>query len=157
MTDHADTWTPDLVREAIVEAMRWQARVPDKDGPRGVSSGMPAIQMDIEDRLAEGWDSVVPIDANAAERPLPVTSEDVSRYQFALSWPAEFLTKAGMRDPDMARAVSAACLSEAFDRSFARLLRAYGLGRARGYALRDRGLAIISVRLDQLGVPTWGA
>ncbi|WP_172794877.1 hypothetical protein [Loktanella sp. 3ANDIMAR09] len=111
--------------------------------------------MDIEDRLAEGWDSVVPVDELEAAAPIPVTPEDVSRYYEALCWPSEYLTKGGMRDPDMARAVSAACLAEAADRSFAKMLEKLGLSRSRGHALRDRGLAIISVRLSEKGVPLW--
>ena len=119
---------------------------------------MPTFKLTMEQRMAEGWDAVVPLDENEAERPIDPTPEQVTQMNAALRWPAEILVGNDLRDTravDMARAVSAACMAEAYGLSFARLIRERGIARAHAYTLRDRGLSIISRRLDKLGVPAW--
>ncbi|SHE78544.1 hypothetical protein SAMN05444339_10256 [Loktanella atrilutea] len=138
--------------------MIWQRRAVGRVGPGGIRGAMPTFRLSYEQRMAEGWDAVVPVDENEAERPIDPTPAQVTRMLAALRWPADILVGNDLRDTraiDMSRAVSAACQAEAYDMSFARLVRERGIARVHAYTLRDRGLSIISQRLTKMGVPAW--
>lgn len=147
-----DHWTPDLVRQAIVDALRWVHHAGPRAGPSPIRSAMPEFCLTMEERLALGWDSVVPADDEDRPSRQAPTPDQISRHEDALLWVARIIRP---KSEEMARAVNAACAAEAWGASFSRLVRERGLHRSRAYTLRDRGFSILSYTLDQRGVPVW--
>lgn len=153
MTEDLDTWTPDLVRDCMVEAVRWLNRYGGRAMPAGYRSNMPDFHLSVEERLAEGWDAVPGWDdLDAIEQHHRPSAGQVVRLQQALDWPAMYLAPV---DPALANAVHAACVAEAKGSPFKRELARRNVPRVHGYRLRDRGLSMISQRLDMTGVPIW--
>jgi hypothetical protein len=149
-----DHWTPALVEERLIEAVTFLRHSERRVGPRGYHSAMPRYTPTIEDHLAEGWGMPEPPDDDdGPEEPLPrYTAAQVEGLHAALSWVGKIIAP---EKPDMARAVNAWIFAKAYGRPFNRVLRARGIARTRAYALRDRGLATISVRLQARGVPAY--
>ena len=144
MSDH---WTPDLVQEAISEALRWLRHAGANDGPRSYGSGMPKPALSIEERLAAGWDAVA--DSDDAEVRLNPDRAQIARYESALLWVPDILAPI---DEDMARMVNVYCACKAFSHSFSRNIT---IDRASAYRLKDNGLVRLSVALDRRGEPVW--
>ena len=146
-----DGWTPDLVGEALLDAMRWVRRHGGPAGPRGFRSGQPAYLPTFEELLE---DFGIPERAGDEEEErdliLPPTPAQVSRHLAALQWPADFLCPAHIGS---ARMLGLWAICKVSRRSFAGAVKARGVARGIAYQLRDRGLSMISQGLDRDGVP----
>jgi len=49
------TWTPELVRDRMIEAVRWARYNAGPTGPAPLRSMMPKFEPTLADHLAEGW------------------------------------------------------------------------------------------------------
>jgi hypothetical protein len=111
---------------------------------------MPAFSPSFEDFLEEGWgipEAEDDLDGKALI--LPPSPALVTRFIAALEWPTVYLCPA---NPGAARMVSLWGLCKATRRPFDRAVKDRGLGRGAAYALRDRGLSLISQGLTRDGV-----
>ena len=90
----SDVWTPQLVGEAMVEAMKWVRRTAPA-GPRGmVTASLPVSVLSLEDFLEQGWglpENADDDEPDERELILPLTAKQVSRHMAALQWPADYL------------------------------------------------------------------
>lgn len=143
-----DGWTPKLVGEALVDALRWVRYAAGRTGPAGmVSAAMPEAILSAEDRLALGWDAA--IEADAEDRPpllLRPSAQQVSRHLEALEWPAVYLL------PDhkgSARMLGLWAAYKAYRRPFDAAVKERGVHRSMAYQLRDRGLSLIAMGLTR--------
>lgn len=143
-----DHWTPALVEGRLIEAVRFLRHLPDRAGPQGYKSAMPHFRPTLEDFLEEGWGLPDPPDDDE-EPPPRLTAGDVQRMLEALAWVPDLLAP---DQPEIARALNAWVFAQAHDRPFKKVIRQRGLSRTRAYGMRDRGLAIISVKLARKGV-----
>lgn len=155
-SDPQDGWTPKLVGEHLIEALRWARYAAGRTGPVGyVAQRLPEAVLSIEDRLALGWDAAVKADPED-QRFLRVqlSASQVSRHEAVLAWPATYLVPSG--HTGSARMVGLWAASRAYKRSFDQALKARGVGRSLAYRMRDRGLSLIAQGLDKDGVRTSG-
>lgn len=147
-----DHWTPELVEERLIEAVRFVAHAAGRAGPAGFSSGLPEFHPTLEDFLAEGWGLPDPPDEEEETAPAKPTPDQVERHLAAVAWVADYLAP---EHPGRARAVNAWIFAQAHRRPFAKVIRERGMSRSFAYRLRDQGLSILSQRLDAEGVPPW--
>jgi len=150
------TWTPALVGETLIEAVRWvhyTGGTAGPDGFRGVG-GVFKLQSTLADHLDEGWGlPEIAGDDDPEERLLyvPPKPRTVSLYEAALEWPSEYLDG----DHNGAGAILAVWVRcKVFRRSFDGAVTRRGtISRGAAYRLRDRGLSMISQGLDRDRVP----
>ena len=148
-----DHWTPLLVQDAAVSAVKWLDDAVGRVGPKGFRSALPRWVPTLEERIAEGWGPPESDDEDPRVQ-LVASPEEIARHHFALSWVALYLRPI---DVEMARCTNAWLAAKARRRSFPRIVEERGLRRTYAYTLKDRGLSIISVRLDRRDVFPWGA
>ncbi|WP_226341007.1 hypothetical protein [Gemmobacter serpentinus] len=150
-TPVVDTWTPKLVGERFVAALRWATYSGGAVGPAGIRGSMPAYNPTMDDHLDEGWG--LPEVAGDGEPGdgkrlvVQATAAQVTAYEAALIWPAVYLYPAYEGSARML-CLWARCKARrvSFD---AAVKRRGTIARATAYRMRDRGLSIISVGLDR--------
>ena len=145
-------WTPKLVGEALIEAIRWVRRCGGRVGPGGFATArLPEAILSLDDHLAAGWGlpetADEPEEARLVIRPTPA---QIDRHLAALQWPATYLCPA---NHGSARMVGLWATCKATRQPFARAIDGRGVSRPAAYALRDRGLSLIAQGLDRDGVP----
>lgn len=150
----APSWTPKIVAEQLVEAMRWAA-AQGPVGPRGFNHVRLNFSATLEEHLAEGWGlpEAAEDDGRCEDRPLRLMLPPavVSRHRDALEWPAVYVARDNNTSARML-GLWAAC--KAGKRSFDGAIKAKGgIARAHAYRYRDRGLSLISIGLARDGVP----
>ena len=142
-----DEWTPKLVGEELVEAVRWAYRAGGRVGPAGYGSGMPQMMMSQMDRLAEQWDIVA--DQEPVPRRRMLGPDEVSRAERVLLWQSTYLKDS----PVVAEALAiwifckikkGVRYGDALDRQ--------GIARATAYRRRDNALAMIAKGLTRDGI-----
>lgn len=149
-----DQWTPKLVQERMVEAVRWAQYNAGPIGPSGVRGSMPSYAPTLEERLAEGWglpDGPDEEELKARGRVLRVmlSPEKISETLRVLEWPARFLVPQHAGD---ARVLGLWLRCKVLRLSFDEAVkRRRFLDRGIAYRMRDRALRIISVGLDRAG------
>lgn len=144
-----DGWTPALVGEALIEAMHWVRRHGGPAGPRGMSSVQFNFVADLDVHLEAGWglpEIAGEDEPEECELILPATPAQVSRHLAALQWPADYLCPERIGS---ARMLGLWAVCKVSRRSFAGAVKARGVARGMAYQLRDRGLSIISQRLER--------
>lgn len=147
-----DGWTPQLVGEQLLEAMRWVRRTAPA-GPRGmVTAALPTVSLTLDDFLAEGWGLPEVADDDEPERELvlPPSAKQVSRHMAALQWPADYLCP---QHVGSARMVGLWAACRAYRRPFSKAIEGRGISRPAAYQLRDKGLSLISQGLTRDRVP----
>lgn len=165
-----ETWTPKLVGERMVEAVRWAAFTGGKVGPGGIKGSMPSFNPTLDDHLDEGWG--LPETAgdeepgNGKRLVVQATAAQITAYEAALNWPAVYLYPAHEGSARLLclwvrckvhrrpfEGAIKARYSRMVQRDGDKAQREWGMSRATAFRLRDRGLSIISVGLDRDGVP----
>lgn len=156
MMQEVETWTPKLVGERLIEAVRWARYAAGPVGPSGVRGSMPEYAPTWEDRLAEGWGLPDGPDADEeanAQRQLRImaTPAQIDAHLAALEWPARYVVPDA---PGDARVLNLWVRCKVFKRPFNEAVdKRRFLTRAAAYRMRDRALTTISVKLDRDGVP----
>ena len=152
-SESSESWTPEVVEARLIEAVRYVQRVGGRAGPAGYISLMPEFRPTLEDFLAEGW-PLPDDDEEAGETAmmLQLPAHAVSQRLAALVWVADLLAPSHL---GYARAVNAWIMARVYNLPFKVVLRDRKIGRQVAYTHRDRGLALLSVRLDRAGVPVW--
>lgn len=142
-------WTPDLVREEMVEALRWARQAAGPVGPRGIKSGMPAIVMTHLERMAEDWPGIQELERQP--KPKRYSPAQVSHFERVIEWQLRYLreapTCASMLGLWLACKVSKGV-------TFGKACDAQGIVRATAYRYRDKALSWIAQGLEADGVPT---
>lgn len=149
-----ETWTPKLVSERMVAALRWATYSGGRVGPSGIVGSMPAFNPSLEDHLEEGWG--IP-EVAGDDEPEPkrlvvnATAAQITAHEEALLWPARYLYPA---HEGSARMLCLWLRCKVLRRPFDEVVKRRGtISRATAFRLRDRGLSIISVALDREGRP----
>ena len=150
----SDGWTPQRAGEALVEALRWARYAAGQTGPAGmVGMRLPGVALTDEQFLELGWGIRESADDPADAPPMRVqlSARQVSRHEFALTWPAVYLVGAGLQGSARMVGLWAAC--RAYRRPFSKAIAGRGVSRPAAYALRDKGLSLISQGLARDRVP----
>ncbi len=150
MHEH-DGWTPKLVGERLVEAVRWARYNAGPTGPASVRALMPTYLPTTQDRELEGWGDPE-IAEIEEERPLrrPPSPAKISAMLAALHWSAQYAAP-GL--PGSARILNLWIRSKVHGVNFGTVIEKRGeMSRASAYRMRDRALAAIAVGLTNDGV-----
>ncbi|PJO47198.1 hypothetical protein CWE02_19230 [Brucella pituitosa] len=149
MQERHQTWTPDLVGKALIEAVRFCMITGGPHGPARIRNSMPELAMTLTDRLGAGWRSVdtnVPVKKRRRYSP-----QEVSFFDKAIQWPIDYLP-----DQDgQARVLQLWLRCKITRVRFADEVACKGWSRATAYRQRDRALSTISVGLDSARMPIW--
>jgi hypothetical protein len=153
--EELETWTPKIVGDRMVAALRWATYTGGRVGPGGIKGSMPAFNPTLEDHLDEGWglpDRAGDDDPEDGKRlVVQATAAQITAHEAALNWPADFLYPA---HEGSARMLCLWLRCKVHKRSFDDAIKRRGtISRATAFRLRDRGLTIISVGLDLRRVP----
>ena len=150
-----DVWTPKLVRERLVEALRWARYTGRAVGPAPVRTMMPAYKATLEDHLDEGWGlpEVADDDSEIEEARilrLSISAELAQAYIEALGWVATYVAP---DQPTAARVLNAWLRCQVLNNgeAFLRQCGRMGVSRGHAYRLRDRALRMIAQGLDRDG------
>ncbi|WP_101341855.1 hypothetical protein [Cereibacter azotoformans] len=143
-----ETWTPETVEQALVDALTWVRSTGGPVGPRGFSRSQSRFVR------ALGWEDEWGVVETADDDEPPqvriqASAERVTFFEAALEWPARYLC------PDhvgSARCVGLWARCKARKASFAHEAKARGLARRHAYTLKDRGLSMIAQGLERDGV-----
>jgi hypothetical protein len=146
--EELETWTPKLVGDRMLAALRWATYSGGPVGPSGIKGSMPAFNPTLDDHLEEGWGlPEVAGDEGAEERKLVlnVSAAQVSAHEAALNWPARYLYPA---HEGSARMLGLWLRCKVYRRDFGEVVKRRGvMSRASAFRLRDRGLTTISMGL----------
>lgn len=148
----SDGWTPARAGEALVEALKWARYAAGRTGPASYGGmRLPGMTLTDEEFLELGWGIRESADDPAEAPPMRVqlSARQVSRHEAALQWPAVYLVGAGLQGSARMVGLWAAC--KAYRRPFAKAIDGRGVSRPAAYALRDRGLSLISQGLARDG------
>jgi hypothetical protein len=150
---HAEGWTPTLVKERLIEAVRWARYNVGPTGPAPIRSAMPSYTATLEDHLAEGWGFPEQAEDNAPDEKvlrINLPPEKVQQLIDALEWCAKYLAA---DHPGSARMLNLWVRCRVYKADFNRNIEARGLSRSHAYRLRDRGLSVIAQALAANRVP----
>lgn len=145
---YIDVWTPKIVGEELVEAVRWAQAAAGPVGPARFKATMPEPYFLTWERVYEGWDEELPPDATPPRR-RPYPPARISFFERVLWWPSEYLR--GHDGPARVLKVWVRC--KVFRVPFNKEVDRRGWNRATAYRQRDRALALISMGLASKGVP----
>lgn len=153
MTIEPETWTPKLVRERMIEAVRWARYNAGATGPAPIRSVMPDFKATLEDHLEEGWG--FPEKAEGVEEAEKVTRiqlspERIDEMIWVLDWCRLYLVKERPGDAVMLN-LWLRCKVHRSNFDHALKTRGFALSRRHAYRMRDRALSHISQRLDREG------
>lgn len=153
ITIDEETWTPKLVRERMIEAVRWARYNAGPTGPAPIRSAMPSYKPTLEDHLEEGWG--LPEKAEGVEEAervvrIPLSPERIDEMIWVLDWPRLYLAK---EHPGDAVMLNLWLRCRVYKSNFERALQARGFPMSRRHAdrMKDRALSHISQRLDREG------
>lgn len=155
--DLSDVWTPKMVREKLVDAVRWAQHNAGSTHPAGVrvSSLYRSYLTTDEDFDIEGWGLRESADdpTEPPPRRRQLTPRQVSALTDALHWPGRY-SVAGFPTASRVLNMWVRCKVHRFD--FDKAVEHRGeMSRASAYRYRDRALAAIAQGLTRDGVLTW--
>ena len=151
---HVDTWTPKLVGERLIEAIRWARYNAGPTGPAPVRALMPTYIASPKEREEAGWDGQENVD-DPTEVPnyrRPLKPREVSALIEALYWPAKYSV---VELPTATRVLNLWLRCKIYRGNFDKVIEhRREFSRATAYRYRDKALAAIAVGLERDGVPT---
>jgi hypothetical protein len=147
------TWTPELVRDRMIEAVRWARYNAGPTGPAPLRSMMPKFEPTLADHLAEGWglpEKAEGVNEASTVLRIPLSPKRVDEMIWVLDWCRLYL--AGDRPGD-AVILNLWLRCRVYKGNFGAALerRGFALSRQHAYRMRDRALSHISQRLDGEG------
>ncbi|WP_336801765.1 hypothetical protein [Kaistia sp. MMO-174] len=151
----ADVWTPKMVRECLVEAIRWARYHAGPTGPAAVRSTFPAFVAGPEDFEAEGWG--IRESADDPTEPPPtrrrLSPREVSQLTDALFWTTRYVIA---ELPTSALVLNLWLRCKVYRRNFDDAIASrQEMSRASAYRYRDRATAAIAMGLTRDGVEPW--
>lgn len=153
MVHHIDTWTPKLVGERLVEAIRWARYNAGPTGPAPVRAAMLAFLPTQGEHDIEGWGHVerqVDDDPPSARRQL--RPAEISALTAALYWPARYSV---IEFPSATRVLNLWLRCKVYRGNFDKVIETRReFSRATAYRYRDKALAAIAVGLERDRVAT---
>lgn len=148
-------WTPRLVRETLVEAMRWARDTAGAVGPRGFARARGlAYTATLADHLTEGWG--LPEEADQDEEAKPArsyTPEQIALYTAAIFWQGRYCVPA---NAGSSRMLGLWLRGRVHGVPVEAALREMQVSKAHAYRLRDRALSRIAQGLTADRVPVPG-
>lgn len=146
-TNFDSYWTPELVNERLIEAVRLVQRTAGRVGPASYGSTMPSYVYDWGDKLAQVETQELGKGRNRVV--LGATAAQVSLMERAIWWPAQYVAE----HEGLLRVLRTYLKAKALRLPFDRLCKEKGWSRATAYRQRDRSLAIIAMGLNRDAVP----
>lgn len=142
--EFADVWTPKLVGEELLEAVRWANRSAGPVGPARLRSNMPNLAMITDDADFDGWP---PMEVRPMRRAL--SPARVSQLERALYWQATYLKDQRgaarvLKHWVRVKLTKGMTFDQACDRR--------GWARPTAYRRRDEALREIAVGLTMAGI-----
>ena len=140
-------WTPKLVGEELVAAIRWVNRSGGSVGPGRVKTAWPEIAR-MSDPDFDGWPPLADDDA----RPLRIqlSPKRVSQFERIIEWQGRYLAES---QPGAGRVLKVWVRSKLTKRmTFEKACELVGWSRATAYRGRDKALAGIAVALTRDGI-----
>jgi hypothetical protein len=140
-------WTPKLVGEELLEAVKWANRVGGPIGPARLKSSMPELAMISLDRDFEGWPPISSLEPQPMRR--IVLPSRVSQFERILWWQADFLKA----EPGAARVLKHWMRAKlTVGMTFGEAIKRRGWSRPTAYRARDKALATIGMGLTDRGI-----
>lgn len=149
-------WTPKLVSEVMIAALKWAADTAGRVGPSGfATSRANGYVATLEDHLAEGWGLPEVADPQD-DRPIrrAYTSAELVLFPRVIQWQGTYL-----RDrPEVGRVLGIWLRYRAYGqygdrRGWEARWRDIGYSRGHAYRVRDKGLSLIAQGLYRDRVP----
>lgn len=149
----AETWTPKLVRDRLIEAVRWARYNAGPTGPASMRSAMPSYAATFEDHLEEGWglpEKAEGVDEGEKVTRIPLSPERVDQMIWVLDWCRLYLAK---EHPGDAAILNLWLRCRVYRINFEAALKQRGFPMSRRHAdrMKDRALSTISLRLERDG------
>jgi hypothetical protein len=148
-----EIWTPDLVEQRLVDAIRLRERTIGRVAPKAYGSGSPNYFHDAMDRWFQQMQEEEERRANAAERNrvrLGATAIEVANADNALLWPISYLRS----DPNALVALNCFLFAKAKRlRSWQRHAERRGLTKSTAKRHKARAIARICGGLLRDGIP----
>ena len=150
----AETWTPKLVRDRMIEAVRWARYNAGPTGPAPMRSAMPAYAATLEDHLEEGWglpEKAEGVDEEGKVTRVQLSPERVDQMIWVLDWCRLYLAK---DHPGDAVILNLWLRCRVYRINFEVALKQRGFPMSGRHAdlMKDRALSTISQRLDRDGI-----
>lgn len=144
------TWTPEIVRDRMIEAVRWARYNAGPTGPAPVRSAMPEYRPTLEDFLAEGWGLAENTHDDEQVLRVHLSPDRVDQIVWVLDWCRLYLAK---ERPGDAVILNLWLRCRVHKTNFCSALkrRGFALSRRHAYRMRDRALSHIAQRLDAEG------
>lgn len=151
--DLSDVWTPKLVRERLVEAIRWARYNAGPTGPASVRAIFPTYVPSMDDFEDEGWGMRESADDAELDAPAPrkrYKPKEISGLIEALFWPGKYAVPG---HPTSVRILNLWLRCKVYKGNFDKLIERRGeMSRASAYRYRDRALGAIAAGLMRDGV-----
>lgn len=150
--DLSDVWTPKLVRERLVEAIKWARYNAGPTGPAAVRAAMPTFLPSEQDFEQEGWGERERAEEGDEDKPKPrpLTPKKVSAIIDALHWQARYL---GEDHKTSSEALSLWLKCKVYRGNFDKAVEARGkYSRRSAYNYLDRALGVIAQGLMRDGI-----
>lgn len=144
-------WTPKLVGDEMIEAIRWAKYAIGRVGPAGIKSSMPKLSFFASERDLEQWPAIQELDPEPMRR--SYAPWQVSRFERVLQWPMTYLGDLPKKDPEAIwffRLWVDCKITKGM--KFDPTLDQIGLSRATAYRKRDKILSEIAKGLTRDGI-----
>ncbi len=142
----ADIWTPKLVGDELLDAVRWINRSSGPVGPARMRTAWPEVAR-MADPDFDGWPPLAEGDARPLRIQLP--PRRISQMERVLSWQGRYL----LDQPGAGRVLKVWIRSRLTRKmSFDRACQRVGWSRATAYRARDKALATIAIGLTAEGI-----
>lgn len=146
-----DVWTPKLVGDELVAAVKWAQSAAGPTGPAGSRSGMLSLALTSDERFLMDWPSIAEMEEFDPPPPMRrgLSPAMVSRMERILTWPMRYLDN----EPGAARVLKVWVRCKInkgmkFDDACADR----GWSRATAYRSRDKALSEIAQGLTRDGI-----
>jgi len=152
-----DVWTPKIVGDYLIDAIKWAQRSGGSVGPAGFRNGMPDPALSSEERALEEWPSMFEIeefDPPKAPTRRSLSPAKVSQMERILVWPMKYLSGFNAKDDPVSWEVFHAWIRSKITKgvSFEEICKEKEWSRATAYRLRDRTLGMIATGLTAEGI-----
>ena len=148
--DLSDTWTPKLVGERLVEAIRWARYNAGPTGPASVRAAAIPFVPTAEDFEAAGWGEREVADEEPPPSARRYSPAKISAILDALEWPARYTVAS---KPKSTEILNLWLRCKVYRGNFEKVIEHRGeMSRMSAYRYRDRALSAIAVGLTNDGV-----